>query len=430
MKDHMHSSGISEFIEIAIDATIIISEHGIITHTNLRADKLFEYPTGELIGQPIEVLVPNQYRHKHASLRQSFFDNPTIREMGKYVDLTAKTKLGNDIPVSIGLSPFQGVEQQFQVLVSIRDNAMLHEAKARIDDYISEIRNITETAIDAIITMDDDSTILSWNNAATHLFGYTEEEAIGQSVSIIIPKNMRKSHFNGVANISSEKQSKIIGKTVEVEGLRKNGDTFPLSLSVSNWVSKRGRIFCGILRDISLRVEAEKKITEQNKQLQLISVTDPLTGAFNRRQFDLVGNEEFARCRRGAKPYTILMLDIDHFKVINDIYGHALGDEAIIETVSIIKQTIRQQDSLFRLGGEEFAIILPETSLTSSQKLAQRIRVSIENIEIHTALGNIKYTISIGVAEFSARDENITTTLKHADEALYKAKSLGRNRVE
>ncbi len=179
----MHSSGIHEFIEIAIDATLIISEHGIITHTNLRADQLFEYPTGELIGQPVEVLVPNQYRHKHASLRQSFFNNPTLREMGKYVDLSAKTKLGNNISVSIGLSPFEGIGQQVQVLVSIRDNAMLHEAQARIDDYLSEIRNITETAIDAIITMDVDSTILSWNNAATHLFGYTEEEAIGQSAS-------------------------------------------------------------------------------------------------------------------------------------------------------------------------------------------------------------------------------------------------------
>ncbi|WP_298942739.1 GGDEF domain-containing protein [uncultured Psychromonas sp.] len=241
---------------------------------------------------------------------------------------------------------------------------------------------------------------------------------------------MRKSHFHGVANVSSEEQSKIVGKTVEVEGLRKSGDTFPLSLSVSTWVSKRGRIFCGILRDISLRVEAAKKITEQNKQLQLISVTDPLTGAFNRRQFDLVGDEVFARSSEGAKPYTILMLDIDHFKVINDIYGHALGDKAIIETVSVIKQTIRQQDSLFRLGGEEFAIILPETSLISSKKLAERIRISIEKIEIPTDLGNIKYTISIGVAAFSPKDESITATLKNADEALYRAKSLGRNRVE
>jgi len=429
MKCHWSSRELSEFIEIAIDATIVINEHGIISHANLRAEKLLEYPRAELIGQAMEILVPEASRSNHSLHRQSFVNNPTVREMGKYVDLTVSTKSGKEIPVSIGLSPFES-DQQFQILVAIRDNALLHEAKARIDDYIAEIRNITETAIDAIITMDKDSKIISWNDAATHLFGYSREETIGQQISIIIPKRMRRDHFNGVANISRGGKSKVVGKTVEVEGLRKSGDTFPLSLSITTWMSKRGRIFCGILRDITLRVEAEKKITEQNKKLQLISITDPLTGAYNRRQFDFIGNKEFSRSRRNNKPYSVLMLDIDHFKAINDTYGHELGDKALKEAVSVIQQAIRQEDSLFRLGGEEFAVILPETSLMPARKLAERIRAAIENIELDTAQGLMKYTISIGLAEFSTKDEGIGTTLSHADKAMYSAKSLGRNRVE
>jgi len=124
------------------------------------------------------------------------------------------------------------------------------------------------------------------------------------------------------------------------------------------------------------------------------------------------------------------MLDIDHFKVINDTYGHELGDKALIEAVSVIQQAIRQEDSLFRLGGEEFAVILPETSFIVARKLAERIRAAIENIALDTTHGPMKYTISIGLAEFSSKDEGIDTTLSHADKALYRAKSLGRNRVE
>jgi len=421
---------LQSFLEIAIDATLIINEQGIILLVNTRTEKLLNYTRQELVGQSIDILVPDASRSNHGSLRQSFVDNPSKREMGKYVDVSARNKLGKDIPVSIGLSPFLMENNEKRILVALRDNSLLQEARESIDEYISELHNITETAIDGIVTIDADSIILSWNNAASQLFGYTKEEALGKSISIIIPQKMRKSHFAGVDRVSNGGLKRVVGKTVEVEGLRKCGKSLPLSLSISTWNSKRGPIYCGILRDISLRIEAEKKIEKQNEQLRLIAVTDHLTGALNRREFDVIANKEYSRSKRNNKAYCILMLDIDHFKSINDSYGHDIGDKALIETVSLIGSVIREEDSLFRLGGEEFAIILSETGLDSACILAERIRASIESFKLHTELGTIKYTISIGLAELSANDESMNATLKNADEALYKAKKLGRNKVE
>lgn len=423
-------NNLSEFINIAIDATLIVDERGIIQEANSRLEKLLGYSHQEMIGQPVEILMPKSIRKGHVGLRNSYVKTPSLREMGEYVDLVALNKSKEKVHVSIGLSPFIAADGERLILATIRDNTQLYEARIQAEDYIAELKNISETAIDGIITINSESKILSWNAAATLLFGYSQKEAIGQSVSIIIPKAMRKGHLNGVSNIASGGKGKLVGSTVEVEGLRKNGIVFPLSLSISTWMSGHGRVFCGILRDITEQREAEKKILEQRDQLELIAVTDPLTGAFNRRQYEVISKQEFARNKRYKKGYALLMLDIDHFKVINDTYGHDVGDQAIKNTALVIKEGIRQSDNLFRIGGEEFIVLLPETKLETALKLAERLRKSISEIAINSSSTEANFTASIGVSEFSPVDIDMAETLKRADDALYIAKSSGRNRIQ
>lgn len=423
------TTGLAEFIEVLSDATLIVSTDGTIVKANGQAEKLLGYSREEMLGQSVEMLVPAESRTKHAALRDDFHRNPSIREMGKYVDLIALGKHSQAVPVSIGLSPFTTEDGEHHILTTIRDNTLLHKARVQVEDYIAELSNITETAIDAIISIDITSTILSWNPAATKLFGYTREEAVGQSIGIIIPESLREGHFNGVARISAGGASKIVGQTVEIEGLHKSGKVIPVSLSLSTWISANGRVYGGILRDITERKNAEQKIVEQRDQLLRLSVTDPLTGAFNRRQFTETAEKELSRSKRYKGSCSMVMLDIDNFKAINDKYGHDIGDTALVKTEEVIREIIRQEDSLYRMGGEEFLILSPETNLSAARTLAERIRQAISQIILATKDDDLCFTTSVGISEFLPDDSDVSAALKRADNALYKAKSEGKNRV-
>jgi diguanylate cyclase (GGDEF)-like protein/hemerythrin-like metal-binding protein len=168
-------------------------------------------------------------------------------------------------------------------------------------------------------------------------------------------------------------------------------------------------------------VEMHNRIVE----LEKLSSTDRLTGTWNRAHFDKTIVVESSRSVRYHQPVTLILLDIDHFKQVNDQHGHAVGDEVLRELAKVIRNNIRTSDMLFRWGGEEFVILAPSTNYQSASKLADTLRARIEQHEINTA-GNI--TVSLGVAEHvSGESEN--AWFRRTDEALYAAKNSGRNRV-
>jgi len=171
------------------------------------------------------------------------------------------------------------------------------------------------------------------------------------------------------------------------------------------------------------------KLQAATRKLELLASTDSLTGAFNRRHFMETGNNEIRRSERYDHPFTVLMLDIDHFKAVNDTHGHGVGDDALKKTVEVIQQTLRGEDTLGRLGGEEFAVLLPETNMSRAALLAERIRFAISEIIIDTPTGPLTFTMSIGVSQGTEGDTKIDDVLKRADAGLYKAKEQGRNQV-
>ena len=126
---------------------------------------------------------------------------------------------------------------------------------------------------------------------------------------------------------------------------------------------------------------------------------------------------------------TLIMFDIDHFKPVNDTYGHLAGDEVIRHTAQVTRNGVRQSDSAGRYGGEEFGIILPETDAENARVICERIRETIEQSTVNTTAGDIRYTISMGVAQLTDEPENYMQWMQKADEALYKAKESGRNKV-
>lgn len=166
-------------------------------------------------------------------------------------------------------------------------------------------------------------------------------------------------------------------------------------------------------------------------QLALLeaAMTDPMTGCMNRRCWMATARKELKRSRRHGQPLALMVLDIDHFKSINDTWGHAVGDAAIITFARTLRGLLRSADALGRLGGDEFVVLLPETDARQAMLVAEKLRVRVSETVVETSSHNFNMTISIGVTKLAAADDDITATLDRADQALYQAKQSGRNRA-
>ena len=163
---------------------------------------------------------------------------------------------------------------------------------------------------------------------------------------------------------------------------------------------------------------------------QKLALTDPLTGAFNRRTFLELAEKEIARTRRARGSLSLIMLDLDHFKQMNDRNGHLAGDEVLKGVVAITLTCLRKEDFLVRYGGEEFCILLPSVAIDRAAVMAERIREAVEQARFSFKGRALSVTISIGVTTLSMDgNENVDTVVNRADEALYAAKKAGRNRV-
>jgi diguanylate cyclase (GGDEF)-like protein len=221
----------------------------------------------------------------------------------------------------------------------------------------------------------------------------------------------------------AEAAGKIAARNYSVRVKLEGGDEMELLGRAFNQMADDIQAFTGNLeRLVAERTEAlEQKI----RQVEELSATDPLTGIFNRKRLNEELAIEIERVKRYAGFMALIMFDIDHFKEINDAHGHAVGDSVLVELVSVVKGLIRRADVFSRWGGEEFLILLPETDLEGAQKMAEKLRVSIETNKF---TGVPIVTCSFGVAAFTEIDDE-DTLLKRADDALYDAKNSGRNRV-
>jgi diguanylate cyclase (GGDEF)-like protein len=178
----------------------------------------------------------------------------------------------------------------------------------------------------------------------------------------------------------------------------------------------------------SERLEVDLKSAQV--ELQRLATTDFLTGISNNRSFFETGEREIQRARRYGRPLGLLMFDIDHFKRINDTYGHAAGDQVLVAIAAACRNFLRDIDVFGRLGGEEFAILLPETDLAGGKTTAERLRKAIAETGIEAgAATTLHVTISLGVSVLSPEDDQIEQVLKRADDAMYQAKRDGRNRT-
>ncbi|MGO9569429.1 MAG: diguanylate cyclase [Desulfomonilaceae bacterium] len=201
------------------------------------------------------------------------------------------------------------------------------------------------------------------------------------------------------------------------------GGTFLVSVTPMETNGRQADRFVHVARDITERKSFEDK-------LRKLATTDSLTSIWNRRYFRSLVKRELDRTNRYGGELALMMIDLDHFKRINDTYGHAVGDEALKMVAAIGRATLRRIDIFARYGGEEFVIALPETPLEQAVQVAERLRLTLAETPITAETGPLRITVSIGLTVTVTGSADLNTLLQQADEALYQAKDNGRNRVE
>jgi diguanylate cyclase (GGDEF)-like protein len=172
-----------------------------------------------------------------------------------------------------------------------------------------------------------------------------------------------------------------------------------------------------------------KRSEQRAHDLQSLAAIDPLTGLYNRRQFETLARAELARCQRYVRPCSFLMIDVDHFKLVNDTFGHEMGDWVLKMVANTLTAARRDADVVARFGGEEFVIMLPETTRDAAAMVAERIRSMVAASALAVGDSRLSLTISVGVGETMAGLPGVEAVLRDADQALYDAKANGRNIV-
>jgi diguanylate cyclase (GGDEF)-like protein/PAS domain S-box-containing protein len=318
----------------------------------------------------------------------------------------------------------------------VKRERLLKHNEAWLNAIITGITNY------AIVSLDADGVIDDWNEGIARLTGFTREAVIGQPYSIFYPKDATTPERMTDRLRDADQQGWSIddGWRTRADGSRFWGTAMiaplhglaggaPAEASalgeaehlVVSEVSQEAA-YCLVIRDITDKREASEKLRQATS-------CDHLTGIANRRAFYEAAELEFERWRRSPRPMSLLLFDADHFKRINDGHGHPAGDAVLRHLAQILTASFRQVDVVARIGGEEFAVLLPSTPLQGACVVADRVRAAIEATTVRVDGVDIRFTVSGGVAAMDDSISGLDALMKRADAHLYAAKAAGRNRI-
>ncbi len=292
-------------------------------------------------------------------------------------------------------------------------------ADSLVERLEQRMRDITQSLAVGLFVLDQNGHLSMMNPQAERLLGWTEEELCGEDVHDLIRKAVERDEAE-VDNIFLEQMH----RTDDALFQHKNGSSFHVSYAVSPLMI--GSQAVGSV--VSFQDISERKQMEQ--ELERMATRDDLTGLHNRRELNRRLEDELRRAERYEQQFSIWMLDIDHFKSINDTYGHQIGDRVLENLALNLVRMLRDTDVVARYGGEEFTVILPHTSLEQSQKMAERVCISVAGMTFDLdGSDELSITISVGVAAYPQHGATVDELINTADQGLYAAKQGGRNRV-
>jgi len=420
-----------EYPNVLLDAlehgVMIVDEEFNIVYWNQWLEINTGHPYSSVMGKSLLTFYPEiDYRTLQRKIRTTLrLNSPTFYDASlnnRFIPIPRNkitSSLLNTMQLQVTISPY--IIDQGMVMIAVYDISDLHELKLTLQKQMKKIAHLNnelqhdKQIIDdnlLIVKTDGEFHITEVSKAFNAFFGFKKNELIGYPLQIIYSDKTPLTEYT----LMQKTLQNLERWNGEIEIISKQSEPLWMDAVVTPWIESGGFLssYTAIYHDIT-----------DKKRLEILATTDPLTKLFNRYKFDEIFNIMLMREHWNAdNSFAIVMADIDHFKQINDLYGHQRGDEVLVQIAEVLRETLREGDTLARWGGEEFIFLLPYVDVHRAALVADKLRVAVEKLNLF-----VKVQLSFGVSLFVAGDTQ-ETLLNRADAALYKAKKNGRNRVE
>jgi len=402
--------GIVDFFSFLMGAFVITKE-GAVVGANQSFVDLIGYERNELYGKPAtELITPDE----KPRLLQRF---KTADQQRYELKLLRGDQSVRYAQVSPYIFTVFGQAYRLAEFWDISTQRISEQALAESEKKFSAVFNLAAVGIARVAP---DGSWLESNDRLCEIVGYTKSELLASSFQAMThPDDLNKDLALLEQTLRGDRNS----YSMEKRYIKKDGECIWANLTVSLVRDNQGEplYFISVIDDISDKKAAEEK-------LAFTASHDPLTGLLNRKTLDSILELEIGRAKRYQRKFSVIMLDIDHFKRINDTYGHVAGDRVLVLLGADLLLALRDVDSACRYGGEEFLLVLPESDADKAMETAERIRKRIESLQLNIDQKSIDVRVSLGVATFPDNANAAGSLVELADQAMYQAKQLGRNR--
>ena len=461
-------------LDTAVDAIITIDHAGCIESCNRAASQIFGYGTNELVSMNVKELMPAGHSERHDSYMGNYMRSGRARIIGVGRELIAKRRDGSEFPIELTVNEIK-LEGRRLFVGMLRDTSERKANEAQRDKLTSELTHRVEQldrlneengllsglgsylqacsskeeAFDvllahvralfadesgALYTLGEErnaACVLSWGSEKDTLMHPVQKQDCWAMRRGVMHKTtdagatLRCRHYNGIG----------AGSQFCIPVMTQNGPIGLLTLHVpvadgENGVDQRVARSVSLMTGIVDRLGPALSGIELRARLREDSIRDPLTKLYNRRFMNESFHRELLRARRANSPLSLIILDLDRFKRVNDEYGHDVGDEVLTMAAQTLCEAVREEDFVYRYGGEEFVIVLPGANLDIARERAQEACRKLRALRIDTHKGPLHVTISAGVATYPEHGKSQEELIVQADKALYLAKQSGRDRIE
>jgi diguanylate cyclase (GGDEF)-like protein/PAS domain S-box-containing protein len=433
--DEIEGNGSLEILlENSIDAILLLTPGGVVLEANPAFCQAYGWTSEELVGSSLLSIVPEEYWPGLSERLVGFGagDHETPPEFDNdYMDFKARARDGSVLSAECLLSPlWTGAERR--IIAVLRDTpvdrVLMEQLKESKDHYLA----LSETITEAIFRLDEDFNIIFVNSGVKNTFGFDRDELVKRKFSVLFPEEVFAKHRNEFRKyfLVDDQDRLALGlkRTIELLGVTKNRGVAPMEMSFGNSRDFSGRTLTCIVRDISQRKTMERR-------LRHLAFHDKLTGLGNRDLFneDMKAFLKEPVAEKGRKA-ALLFLDLDGFKHVNDTLGHSAGDELLVETARRIRVCLREADSAYRFGGDEFVAFLPEIgeahqAVAVAERIVAAVRLPYEVTTDSQVKARVEVGVSVGVAVMPEHGEDAEAVTKSADIAMYCSKEAGKNRV-
>jgi len=417
------SSDLHELLDAAPDAMMVVDLQGRVTALNLEAERFLGWSEGELLGEPMSRFFPTRF-HRLLGYHESNGGSPGTSTNGGTISCFARRRDGSEFPVELARRRL-GNGNETKSLVTLRDLTQWRRAQETRSRSNEQARDTLASIGDAVITTDPNGSITYLNPVAERMTGWAMDEALGQSLDAVLPLISEASR-QPVANTAARCLAE--GRSIDLEEgvllLRRDGTEIPIGDSAAPVKDRLGGTI-GVV--IVIQDESEKR--RVGHRLSYEATHDVLTGLINRREFERRLTRVVGDLAGGAAEHVLLCLDLDRFKLINDSCGHDAGDELLRSLGPLLSRHMRKRDTLARIGGDEFGVLLENCPLVEAERIAESLRLEVEQFRLEWAGKSFAIGASIGLIAVSAESGGIEAVLRAADAACYTAKDGGGNRV-